>query len=114
MVIFEELVRPALLKMMGHRKVLKASLTAILQEPIKKKPGKVQLLRVRLESSNSGLLAYSAGDQNTGILKTMLHADALAILPAEATSFATGDAITVHLLSPAMPNSDLQIDDSAL
>src|SRR6266542_4165150 len=99
MLIFEEMVRPALLKMMGHRRVLKAPVTAILQEPLKKKPGKVQLLRVRLERAGCGYLAYSAGDQNTGILKTMLRADGVAILPAEATSFSPGDELSVHLLS---------------
>jgi molybdopterin molybdotransferase len=99
MIIFEELVRPALLKLMGHRRVLKAPVTAILQDAVKKKPGKVQCLRVRLEWSNGSYLAYSSGDQNTGILKTMLLADGLAILPAEATSFAPGDAVRVHLLS---------------
>ena len=99
MVVFEELVRPALLKLMGHRRVLKAPVRAILQEAVRKKPGKVQCLRVRLEWSNGSYLAYSAGDQNTGILKTMLLADGLAILPAESTSFAAGDAVNVHLLS---------------
>ena len=100
MLMFEEMVRPALLKMLGHRKVLKAPITAILQEPLKKKPGKVQLLRVRLEQRNGDFWAWSAGDQNTGILKTMLRADGVAILPAEAISFSAGDELIVHLLSP--------------
>jgi molybdopterin molybdotransferase len=99
MIIFEELVRPALLKLMGHRRVLKAPVRAILQEAVRKKAGKVQCLRVRLEWSNGSYLAYSSGDQNTGILKTMLLADGLAILPAEATLFASGDVVSVHLLT---------------
>jgi molybdopterin molybdotransferase len=99
MIMFEELVRPALLKLMGHRRVLRAPARAILQEPVRKKPGRVQCLRVRLVWSGGGFLAYSSGDQNTGILKTMLLADGLAILPAEATAFAPGDAVSVHLLS---------------
>jgi molybdopterin molybdotransferase len=99
MLIFEEMVRPALLKMMGHRRVLKAPVSAVLQEPLKKKPGKVQLLRVRLERTRGGYEAWSAGDQNTGILKTMLRADGIAVLPAEATSFSPGDELSVHLLS---------------
>jgi molybdopterin molybdotransferase len=98
MIVFEELVRPALLKLMGHRRVLKAPVRAILQEAVRKKPGKILCLRVRLEWSHGSYLAYSSGDQNTGILKTMLLADGLAILPAEATSFAPGDAVSVHLL----------------
>jgi molybdopterin molybdotransferase len=44
-------------------------------------------------------LAYSAGDQNTGVLKTSLLADGLAILPAERTSFSPGDEVEVHPLS---------------
>jgi molybdopterin molybdotransferase len=99
MVVFEELVRPALLKLMGHRRIHKAPVDAILQHAVKKKPGKVQCLRVRLEWSNGAYLASSSGDQNTGIVKTMLLADGLAILPAEATAFAAGDTVSVHLLS---------------
>ena len=99
MIIFETLVRPALLKMMGHRRVLRAPFTAILQHELRKKEGKVQCVRVRLQWSEGRLLASSAGDQNTGILKTMLLADGLAILPAESTFFAPGDAVSVQLLS---------------
>ena len=99
MIIFEELVRPALLKLMGHRRVLRAPVRAILQEPVRKKPGRVQCLRVRLEWADGSFKAYSSGDQNTGILRTMLLADGLAILPAEATDLAPGDAVSVHVLS---------------
>jgi molybdopterin molybdotransferase len=100
MITFEEFVRPALLKMMGHRRVLKPLLRAVLQETVKKKAGTTKILRVRLETVGSRLLAYSSGDQNTGMLKTMLRADALAILPAERTMFSPGDEVDVHLTSP--------------
>lgn len=99
MITFEELVKPALLKMMGHRRVLKPLVSAILRDPVHKKSGKVQFLRVRLERSNGTYLAYSSGDQNTGILKTMLMADGIAILPAERTSFAPGEEVSVHVIS---------------
>ncbi len=99
MITFEEFVRPALLKMMGHRRVLRPFVPAILQEAVHKKPGKIKLLRVRLESLNGKRLAYSSGDQNTGMLKTMLVADGIAMLPAERTSFSPGDEVDVHLLS---------------
>jgi len=99
MITFEEFVRPALLKMMGHRRVLKPLVRAILQEEARKKPGKIKFLRVRLESVDGKLLAYSSGDQNTGILKTMLMADGLAMLPAERVSFSAGDEVEVHIIS---------------
>src|SRR5512137_1163050 len=70
MVTFEEFVRPALLKMMGHKRVIKPFIKAVLQGEVRKKPGKINFLRVRLSSANGGFQAYSSGDQHTGILKT--------------------------------------------
>jgi molybdopterin molybdotransferase len=99
MVTFEEFVRPALLRMMGHRRVIKPFVKAILQGETSKKPGKVNFLRVRLACENGRYLAYSSGDQHTGILKTMLLADAIARLPADKTKFAPGDEVDVHILS---------------
>ncbi len=98
-VTFEELVRPALLKMMGHQHVVKPFVTAVLQEELHKKPGRTFLSRVRLVHSDGKYLAWSAGNQDTGILQTMLQTNALAILPADRTSFAAGEEIKVHLLS---------------
>jgi molybdopterin molybdotransferase len=99
MITFEEFVRPALLKMMGHRRVLKPLVRAVLQEEARKKPGKIKFLRVRLESVGGKLLAYSSGDQNTGILKSMLMADGWAVLPAERVSFSAGDEVEVRVIS---------------
>jgi molybdopterin molybdotransferase len=99
MVTFEEFVRPALLKMMGHKRVIKPFAKAVLQGDVRKKPGKINFLRVRLAAGEKGLLAFSSGDQNTGILKTMLSADAIALLPAERTTFAAGEEVDVHILS---------------
>lgn len=99
MVTFEEFVRPALLKMMGHKRVIKPLIKAILQNDAHKKPGKINFLRVRLASENGRYLAYSSGDQNTGMLKTMLMADAMAMLPAERTCFSAGEEVDVHILS---------------
>jgi molybdopterin molybdotransferase len=99
MVTFEEFARPALLKMMGHRRVLKPFVKAILQNEAHKKAGRANFLRVRLESENGRYLAYSSGDQNTGILKTMLMADAIAMLPADRTTFQAGEEVDVHILA---------------
>lgn len=99
MVTFEEFARPALLRMMGHKRVIKPFIKAVLQNDVNKKPGKINFLRVRLASSEGRYLAYSSGDQNTGILKTMLMADAMAVLPADRTTFSAGEEVDVHILS---------------
>jgi molybdopterin molybdotransferase len=99
MITFEELVRPALLKMTGHRRVIKPLLKAILQENLQQKPGKIHFSRIKLEYADGKYLARSAGNQDTGFLQTLLQADALAILPADRTSFSAGEEISVHMLS---------------
>ena len=99
MVTFEEFVRPALLKMMGHRRVIKPFVKAVLQDEVRKKPGRVNFLRVRLISADGRYLAYSSGDQDTGILKTMLMADAMAMLPADRTTFSAGEEVDAHILN---------------
>jgi molybdopterin molybdotransferase len=96
MITFEEFVRPALLKMLGHQRLLRPLFKAVLREDVKKMPGKVQIVRVRLEKEGERWFASSAGNQQTAILKTMVDAQALAVLPAESSSFAEGDEVDVH------------------
>ncbi len=97
-ITFEEFVRPALLKMMGRQRVIKPYVKAILREEARKKPGKVHFLRVRIEVENGRYWATTSGDQNTGILKTMLRANGIAVLPKERTVVAAGEEVDVHLL----------------
>jgi molybdopterin molybdotransferase len=103
LIAFEEFVKPALLKMMGQQRVLSTFLPAILASDVRKSPGHAKLLRVRLEQRKGILWAWSAGKQDTGVQKTLLRADALALLPEDRVSFATGDIVSVQMLNPAMP-----------
>ena len=108
MITFEEMVRPALLKMMGHRDVIKPLVTATLQEDIQKKSGKVFFSRVRLERVNGKFMAWNAGKQETGLVQTLLRADALAVLSADRVSFSAGEEIKVHILSSSLLNRGRQ------
>jgi len=98
MVTFEIFVRPALLRMMGRRRVIRPTVKVTLAEEVRKKPGKVQFVRLRLDREGKGFTGRSSGDQNTGILKTMLMADAMAVLPADSSRFATGEEVDALLL----------------
>jgi molybdopterin molybdotransferase len=99
MIIFAELVKPAILKAMGYRRILQPAVRAILQENVSKRLGRIKLIRVRLESSGDKLLAFSSGNQTTGMLKTLLRADGLAVLPAARSSFLEGEEVEVHVMS---------------
>jgi len=99
LIAFEEFVKPALLKMMGHQRVLNPFLPAILASDVRKSPGHAKLLRVRLEQREGRLWAWSAGKQDTGMQKTLLRADALALLPEDRVSFSAGETVSVQMLN---------------
>jgi molybdopterin molybdotransferase len=101
MVTFELFVRPALLKLMGHRKVIRPFVKGILAEDASKKPGKANFIRVRIEKLNGVYTASSAGEQQTGILKTMVTADALALLPLEVTHIPAGSEVDLLIMGNA-------------
>lgn len=99
MMTFELFVRPALLRMMGRKRVIRPTVKAALTEEVSKKKGRLHLLRVRLEAADEGYLASVLGNQSTGVLKSMVQADGLAFLPPEKGLFAKGEPVEVHVLN---------------
>jgi molybdopterin molybdotransferase len=102
LITFEAFVRPALLRMMGRKRVVRPLVKATLTGEVRKKAGKVNFLRVAIEIRGGESFVSSPGDQNTGILRTRVLADALAVLPADRTSFAAGEKVDVFLLGEAL------------
>jgi molybdopterin molybdotransferase len=100
MVTFLLFVRPAITAMTGapdaaHR------LRAILDEELPNPSGRAHAVRCRLELRDDGWHARPTGDQDSHILTSMLGADALAIVPAEADPPAVGETVELELL-PAL------------
>ncbi len=98
LVAFEQFVRPALLKMMGHTKLYRPVEAAILEETYRKPADRLHFVRVRLESRDGQLYARPTGDQSSGVLLSMVRADALAVVPAEITKVAAGSEVLVQLV----------------
>lgn len=97
MITFEEFVRPALLRMMGHSQVLRPTFKALLLDDIKNKESdRTSLLRVRLERRGERFYASISGKQQTGLLKTMLNAAAIAVIPPGRGFMAAGEEVDVH------------------
>ena len=57
MVVFDQFVRPALLKMAGHRRLQRMRLRAVVDETIRKPPGKVHFMRAIIEERDGALHA---------------------------------------------------------
>jgi molybdopterin molybdotransferase len=100
MVTFEQFVRPALRKMMGHAGLFRPLLRARLRETLRKKPGRLHFVRVALAREGGEVVAHSTGSQSSGVLRSMTLADGLLIFPADATELAAGSEADVQVLDP--------------
>jgi molybdopterin molybdotransferase len=98
LVTFEMFVRPALRRLLGYQRVIQPTVRAVLGESIDKKPGRTQFLRVQVRQEGETLVASSSGDQNTGILRSMVRANAIAILSSDAGQLSAGSSVEIHLL----------------
>jgi molybdopterin molybdotransferase len=97
MVIFEQYVRPLLLKMQGAGTILREQLTAVSDQEIIKPAGRMEFMRAAVEWRDGRYHARLAGPQGSGILTSMVRADGFVILPEEAVHVMPGDAVTVEL-----------------
>jgi molybdopterin molybdotransferase len=98
MVSFEQFVRPALLKMMGHRQLFRPVIEAILKEDIRKRPGRRHFLRAFIFFEKDEYFVTLTGAQGSGILKSMVKANGLMVLPEDQELVKAGDKVKVQLL----------------
>ncbi len=108
MISFEQFVRPALLKMMGHVSLFRPLIEATLAEDLGITSDRLHLLRCKLFERDGNMMAVSTGNQSSGALRSMVLADGLMILPPEGAPFAAGQRVRVQVLhtnSPLSPQS---------
>ena len=108
MISFEQFVRPALLKMMGHVNLFRPLIEATLAEDIKISKGRLHLIRCKLFDKDGELMAVTTGTQSSGALRSMVLADGLIMLPPEKAPFKAGDRVKIqslHTNSPLSPDS---------
>jgi molybdopterin molybdotransferase len=81
MVTFELFVRPAIRRMCGHTLPFRRAVTARAAEPITLRPKLQHFLRGVVSQGRSGLEARLTGPQGSGILTSMVIANALLVIP---------------------------------
>jgi molybdopterin molybdotransferase len=90
-------VRPTLLAMSGLGQIFRPRVRARALEPIPNPGHRRGYLRVSLTTGEEGWGARLTGDQGSAILRSMVLADGLAVVPGD-TVIATGDPVDVILL----------------
>lgn len=97
-VTFDQFVRPALRKMMGHTRLFLPTVKARLLEPLDKKAGRLHFVRVALEWRDGEVWALTTGNQSSGVMTSLVRAHGLVVFPADATSLGAGETVTVQVL----------------
>ena len=102
MISFEQFVRPSLLKMMGRRQLFRPVIEAILKEEIKKMIGRRYFLRGFVSFEKDQYVVTTTGEQGSGILKSMVKANGLIIIPEDQEIVRAGERVKVQLLDRSL------------
>jgi molybdopterin molybdotransferase len=95
---FHLFVRPALLRLAGHRRVELPAVTAVAGERLAGGFALTHFLRVRLRLEGGALVATQTGAQGSGLVRGLAAADGLAVVPEGTDELPTGSAVSVLLL----------------
>jgi len=107
MVTFELFVRPALRLMGGHKVLQRPTVRAKLASPVAHEPGRREYLRARTVWTPDGMVAHPAAGQGSAMLKAMLSANSLAVVPEGVASLPAGASVDVLILTEAgLSNSE--------
>jgi len=100
MVCFEEYVRPALRSLGGFGLLHRPEVVARLDGGYRKASadGKQHFARVVATETGAGWVARSTGAQGSGILSSMVRANALALIPPETVELPAGASVMLHLI----------------
>jgi molybdopterin molybdotransferase len=105
-VAFEQFLRPALLHMMGARKLFRPRIKAVLEDDVKTDPNKVVFLRVAVTPGSDGIArARLSGGQGSNILTALAAADAYAAIPVGVAEVAAGSMVELEMMQ--MPETRL-------
>jgi molybdopterin molybdotransferase len=96
MVVFLEMVRPALWKLMGRKDWESLRFKARLRETIRKKPGLMEFQRGIVTHSERGWEVTTTGPQGSGILRSMVQGNCLILLAEERGDYEAGEDVWVE------------------
>ena len=91
-------VLPAVRRLAGMREPEAPRIEALVEEPLRAKKGRVDLVRVDLVYREGSVYVRSAGSQQTSNFRTMAECDALAMIDATRGTAETGEIVPVIVL----------------
>ena len=111
-VAFEVFARPAILRMAGHTNLEKPKLRAVLQETVTNS-GRRHYMRAVVSRSGDQYSVTTRGSdvnvQGSGILSSLVWANALMIVPENVTHVPAGTLVDVEMNGPIVEQSDHEV-----
>ncbi len=98
MVSFEQFARPAILKMLGKKKLAKPTIIAISESRAVNSDERRFFTRAMVEKRGEKYFARLTGPQGSGILTSMVKGNGLMIIPEDTKSIEQGDEVQVQML----------------
>ena len=96
---FELYARPAIRKMMGHARLFRPTIRAMMEKDVRKKKGRRNFIRGIVERKDGMFYVRTTGEQGSGILRSMSLANGIIILPEDSDGAGAGQAVDVYLLN---------------
>ncbi|SNZ03454.1 molybdopterin molybdotransferase [Persephonella hydrogeniphila] len=108
MVVFENMVKPAIRKMRGEKKVFNPVIKAKLLGGYRRKKGeRLEFIRVALEMTEDGFVARPFGKQGSNILTGMVFAHGFGMVEVGVTEIKDGEEIKVIIFDKSFMDGDL-------
>jgi len=98
MITFELFARPAILKMMGKKKLTKPIIEAVTEDSVVNSDGRRIFARAVVEKRGGQYFARLTGPQGSGILTSMSLANGLVIIPEDKARVEAGEVVQVMML----------------
>ncbi len=99
MVILEEFIRPAILKMQGRRDIRRMEVVARLEKDVKGGGGMTHFVRAEVKVTDDGFLVVPSGSRTTQSVMPFYSANAFIVIPQDINFLNAGDLARVQLIS---------------
>jgi molybdopterin molybdotransferase len=97
-VTFELFGLPLIRKMLGHRRLVKPQIDVVVEEDIHERAMRRHYVRAHVEWRDGRFVAHTTGNQGSHIMTSLLHANALLIVPEGGVTLNAGDTAKAMML----------------
>lgn len=97
-VTFELFGRPLLRKMLGHTRLQRPLMEVIVEDGVSERTARRHYVRAHVQWRNGRFIARTTGNQGSNIMTSLLHANALLIVPEGSPAIAPGGTVQAMML----------------